>query len=157
MPQRILLSGPAGASKSALAREIINGSEELTIAADFQSVVAALLLLQRGPDGKYPARDERILPTAEYVRQAIISASISRELGLVVTNSDGNPERRRFLLDRMGEGAEERIIDPGEDVVKARLSDPVTGVLAPECTKALRRWYAIKPRLIAKRLREGGS
>ena len=53
-----LLSGPAGANKSALARRLLREASEPTVAADFQSIVAALLLLERGPDGKYPIRPD---------------------------------------------------------------------------------------------------
>ena len=51
----ILISGPAGSAKSQLARDLLREATEPTVAADFQSIVAALLLQERGPDGKYPA------------------------------------------------------------------------------------------------------
>ena len=144
MPNNILLSGPAGSGKSQLARELLRESNQPTVAADFQSVVVALLLLERGSDGLYPPRPEWILPIAEYVRQAIITAATERErgLGVIVTNSDGDPLRRRFLLDRLGADATERIVDPGEAVVRARLSDPVTGALSGPCAGAITRWYS---------------
>ena len=40
----------------------------------------------------------------------------------IVTNSDGAPARREFLLALLGPGAEERVLDPGIDVVTERLS-----------------------------------
>ena len=54
----VLISGPAGASKSALARQILAAARldgSLTVAADFQSIYAALALVERDPDGRYPA------------------------------------------------------------------------------------------------------
>ena len=45
----ILLSGPAGGAKSQVAIELIKNATGPTIAADFQSIVVALLQLQRGP------------------------------------------------------------------------------------------------------------
>ena len=111
------------------------------IAADFQAIVAALLLLERGPDGRYPVRPPWILPIAEYLRLAAIGTALGRDIDVVATNSDGSPSRRAFLLDRLGPGSSETVIDPGEDVVRARLSDPVTGELEDECASAINRWY----------------
>ena len=50
----VLLSGPAGAAKSALARRLLRESPELAAIADFQSVYAAISGDIRGLDGKIP-------------------------------------------------------------------------------------------------------
>ena len=136
----ILLSGPAGANKSALARRLLEESA-LAAIADFQLVYRALTDVERGRDGRYPLRNERLLPLTEYVRRAIISGAVDRDITVIATNSDGGPARRSFLLGQLGKGATERIVDPGEDIVRARLSDPETGVLSPECSSAIGRWY----------------
>ena len=104
----ILLSGPAGAAKSQLARQLLAESPGPMVAADFQSIVVALLLLERGPDGKYPLRPEWVLPMAEYVRRAVVTGAVNREIDVIATNSDGDPDRRRFLLQQLGPGATER-------------------------------------------------
>ncbi len=137
----ILLSGPAGAGKSALARQLFEEHAGLVVIADFQSIYAALTGDTRGPNGRYPLRDERLLPLAEYARRAIITGATAREIDVIATNSDGDPERRRELLGRLGAGATERIVDPGEDVVSARLADPATGELSDDCAQAIGRWY----------------
>ena len=137
----ILISGPAGASKSALARKLLAENPALAIAADFQSIYAALALVERDPSGRYPLRDARLLPIVEFVRRAILTGARGRELDVIATNSDGAPARRKFLLAELGPGAVERIVDPGEAIVTARLSDPVTGDLAEECAGAIARWY----------------
>ena len=158
----ILLSGPAGGGKSQLARDLLREATEPTVAADFQAIVVALLLLERGPGGKYPIRPRWVLPIAERVRQSVITAANERGINLVVTNSDGARARRELLLARIrgvrGESAVERIVDPdppriptaapprgrrsrGEELARARLADPITGVLSPECEKAIQRWY----------------
>ena len=137
----ILLSGPAGAGKSALARRLIAEAGHPMVAADFQSLVVALLQLQRAPDGRYPVRPVWVLPMAEHLRREVIDAAVSRDIDVVVTNSDGDPDRRGALLKRLGPGAGERIVDPGEDVVKARLADPESGELSDECDAAIGRWY----------------
>ena len=141
MPDRILISGPAGGGKSAAARKLIEEADEPTVLADYQSLTVALLALQRDAEGKYPARPAWILPTVEYLRRTTITQARERGLGIVATNSDGSPERRRFLLAELGEGAEERIIDPGREVVEARLADPATGELSEDCAGAIGRWY----------------
>ena len=138
----ILLSGPAGAAKSALARQLLAEHSGLAVAADFQSIYAALLLLERGPDGRYPLRDDRLLGITEYLRRAALSAARAREIDVVATNSDGDPERRAFLLRELGPGASERVVDPGREVVAARLAEPSTGELGPQCEGAINRWYS---------------
>ena len=137
----ILLSGPAGGAKSQVAIELIKNATGPTITADFQNLVVSMLALRRGPDGRYPVRPQWILPLTEYVRTAMVVGAINREIDVIFTNSDGNPERRDFLLTKLGPGATERIIDPGEDIVKARLADSITGELEPECSQAIGRWY----------------
>ena len=106
----ILLSGPAGASKSALARQLLAESRELSAIADFQAVYAAITGDVRGADGRYPLRDERLLPLTEYVRRAIITGAVARDIDVIATNSDGDPARRDFLLSQLGPGATERIV-----------------------------------------------
>ena len=115
------------------------------VAADFQTLLAALLLLVRLPNGRYPKRQESqaawLLPLTEYLRMTIIGAARDRGVDVVSTNSDGSPERRALLLSRLGPGATERIIDPGIDVVTARLSGP-DGGLDDQCVEAIGRWYS---------------
>ena len=137
----ILLSGPAGGGKSQLARELLRQSSEPTVSADFQAIVAALLLQERGPDGKYPLRPAWVLSLAEYLRRVIISSARKRDISIVATNSDGDPERRNFLLALLGPDSSERLVDPGRDVVVARLADTVTGELSDDCGKAIGRWF----------------
>ena len=137
----LLISGPAGAGKSQVARERLEAMDGPAVVADFQSLVVALLQQERGPDGTYPLRPEWVLPVAEHVRRTVIDAARAREISVIATNSDGSPERRRFLLERLGPGALETIVDPGEQVVKARLSGR-TGQLSRACEGAVKRWYA---------------
>ena len=139
----LLLTGPAGSGKTAEARRLLEASTEPMVAADFQTLLAALTLLERQEDGRYPPRRESqaswLLPLTEYLRQAIIGAAQDRGVDVVTTNSSGSPERRALLLSRLGPGAVERIIDPGLDVVTQRLS--VDGVLSEQCREAIQRYY----------------
>ena len=122
---------------------MLEAATEPMVAADFQSLYAALTLLERQADGRYLHRRESqaswLLPLTEYVRMAIIGAAQNRGVGVASTNSDGSPERRALLLSRLGPGAAETIIDPGIEVVTDRLS--VDGVLDPDCRQAIDRWY----------------
>ncbi len=140
----ILLSGPAGAAKSALARRLLAESSDLAAIADFQLIYRALTDVERGRDGRYPLRDDRLLPLTEYVRRAVIGGATARDIDVIATNSDGNPERRAFLLSSLGAGATERIVDPGRSIVQARLSDPESGELSDACDGAIERWYSRK-------------
>ena len=138
----ILISGPAGAGKSQAARKMQENSALPSLVVDFQSIYASLLLLERDSDGRYPerqGRDSYLLPMAEYVRRVTISAALTRELFVVATNSDGSRVRRGFLLDLLGPGAVEQIIDPGREVVVRRLS--TSGSLTEQCAQAVNRWY----------------
>ena len=114
------------------------------VAADFQALLAALLLLERLPDGRYPARLDSqaawLLPLVESIRQTVITFARDRDIDVVGTNSDGSPARRVYLLQRLGAGSAERIIDPGFDVVTERLSNP-DGTIDEQCVEARGRWY----------------
>ena len=139
----ILLSGPAGSGKSQEARRLLASASVPTIMIEYQELYASCLGLRRNPEtGRYPPRrpqDAFALPMAEYLRQAAISGALAQELDIVLSNSDGDADRRNFLLGRLGPGATERIIDPGIEVVTQRLS--VDGTLDPACADALARWY----------------
>ena len=146
----ILISGPAGAGKSEAARAARAEMSGPAVILDFQAIYAALLGIERGPDGRFPARlasDEFALATTEYVRKAAITGARAREIGVILTNSDGDPGRRAALLADLGPGAAESVIDPGEDEVMRRLSRPGVAKgsdgrrVSKQCRKAVGRWY----------------
>ena len=138
----LLISGPAGAGKSQLAREEMERSIVPSLVIDYQAIYASLLLLDRDDDGRYPEREGRhshLLPLAEYIRRAAITGAANRELFPILTNSDGDVLRRRTLLNLLGSGATETIVDPGREVVVTRLS--TSGSLSRQCSDAIDRWY----------------
>ena len=138
----LLISGPAGAGKSAIARLRRREMEQPAVLSDFQSVYASLTGDVRDESGNFPVRDEELLPLIERERQRIIRDAVEAEIGVVATNSDGDQERRSYLLGLLGADALEEVLDPGIDVVTARLSDPATGSLSTSCSSAIARWYS---------------
>ena len=134
-----LVSGPAGAGKSQEAKRLLDAATGPMVAADFQSILAALLLLERLPNGRYPQRNPAqaawLLPLTEAIRQTVITFAGERGIDVVATNSDGSPQRRAHLLQRLGPGATERVIDPGLDIVTRRLSGP-DGRVTDQCGEA---------------------
>ena len=52
----VLVSGPAGAGKNRLAREMMDASAGPGVLVDFQSLYAAALAIPRLPTGRYPER-----------------------------------------------------------------------------------------------------
>ena len=114
-----------------------------TVMIEFQDLYASVLGIRRNPEtGRYPARrpqDAYALPMAEYLRQAAVTGGIAQELDIVLTNSDGDADRRQFLLGRLGPSAREIVIDPGIEVVTERLS--VDGTLSDQCRDAIQRWH----------------
>ena len=99
----------------------------------------ALSGAQRGPDGRYPERiaGDPLIPLVAYIKATALRQAVERELdGFVTTSARADvPELERIT------GQPATVIDPGEDVVKARLADAVAGELSPECSTALSRWY----------------
>ena len=139
----LLISGPAGAGKSTVARAERELRPEPTVLVEFQELYAALLGLERLPNGRYPERnpaDEFVLPLTEYTRTVILNAARDRDISVVVTNSDGDQARRAEMLGRLGPAARERVIDPGIDVVRQRLAG-ADGQVSQQCNSAIARWY----------------
>lgn len=138
-----LLSGPAGAGKSRRGLVLLGALGLGAVLIDFQTLYAGLLGIQRRPDGRYPERrpqDAYALPFTERLRLTMIGLALAQELTPIVTNSDGNPQRRQFLLSRLGGDAQEEVIDPGLSVVRERLAGP-DGTVSAQCEEAINRWY----------------
>ena len=122
-----ILSGPAFSGKTQRARVLI---AELTaqgfqpFAADLQSILASLLLLERLPNGRYPERlddQEYAIAFAESLRTILIRIALDDDRPVVATISEP-PGRPRYaaLLALFGGQANEETIDPGIGVIVQR-------------------------------------
>ena len=139
-----LLQGPAGSGKSQAARDLLaNG--EATILADVTALWAALTGAVRDPEtGLYPERADADpgLAAARQVQERAVRVGLRDGESVVVTTSRrGQESRWAGVAIDSGALFSARTIDPGFDVVSARLADPVTGTLSGACSRALSRWY----------------
>ena len=128
--------GPAGAGKSQVIDNLRRPGQVLI---DYTGLYSAIGGVQRDASGRYPVRvdGDPLIGLVAALKDFAVEQAVGRELDGYVTSSS------RDDVDRLQEitGQTAVIVDPGEDVTKARLADPVTGVLSDECAKALRRWY----------------
>ena len=141
-----LISGPAGAGKSQLARDLLGQVQGQGAIVDFQAIYSALLLLRHRDDGRFPERDPadaHLLALAEYTRKAMISGALLMDIEIIATNSDGSPSRREYLRGLLGPGAVEVVLDPGRAIVEERLS--INGVLSQQCKDGISRWFSRLP------------
>ena len=144
MPSNVLVAGPAGSGKTQRLRELLAESPEPMVVADFTALFNAVRLVERLPDGTFPVRgpaDDVYLPIAEAMRLVAIDQARERGLRVATSSSDGDPDRRAALLERLGPDSVEEIVDPGPEIIRARLANPQTGELSPECGQAIGRWY----------------
>ena len=134
-----IIRGPAGGGKS---QEIAERQRPGEVLIDYTRIYVALAGVERGPDGRYPVREDgdRLLPVVAAIKTYAIREAARRELPGYVTTSDSRPEEIEKLRAAGATGPVETI-DLGEQVVRARLADPKSGQLSAECLKALGRWY----------------
>ena len=134
-----ILRGPAGGGKSQVIAARLRPGE---VVIDFTAIWAAVTGAVRGPDGKFPIREDNDprLALAEYLRMTAIRQASERELTGYVTTSDSRAEAVERLQAAGATGPVETV-DPGESVVRARLADAVTGQLSAQCELAVGRWY----------------
>lgn len=129
-----ILRGPAGAGKS-------QAIEPGILRADVTALWAALTGAVRGPDGRYPVREDGdpALRLALYLKAAAVAYAAREGLNGWATTSSSSPEAVERLREQGARGPVQTV-DPGEDVVQRRLAEP-NGELSPACEQAVRRWY----------------
>lgn len=136
------VAGPAGAGKSAVAvGHLRDGGADVLI--DTTALWAAVRQVGRGPDGRYPERldTDPALPLLAWAKTALTREALRRGLRVLKTSSTrADRDRDRALAADMGAEFAEEIVDPGEDVVRARLADD-DGTVSPACQAAVDRWF----------------
>ena len=134
----VIVRGPAGGGKSQYV-ERERGPGDLLI--DFTAIYVALAGVTRGPDGKYPIRESHdpLLGIVSAIKAFAIAEAARRELGGFVTTSSSAPGEVERLR-RLGADGPVTTIDPGEQIVRARLAGD-DGELSEQCRLALARWY----------------
>ena len=76
----LLISGPPGSGKSQIARterERMRSAGPV-IVADFTEIYRAMTLVERDAAGKYPLREDDLLPLVESTRQRLILSARDR-------------------------------------------------------------------------------
>lgn len=137
-----LIQGPAGGAKSQLVTELL-AAGEIDIVSDVTRLWVALSGVTRNPDGRYPVRldDDPALHTARYLQAVAVRRALEDSARVAVTTSRaGEVARWQRVAEDAGGVFTVRTVDPGEDVVRARLAE-ADGELSPECNKAVKRWY----------------
>ena len=141
----VLIQGPAGSGKSAVANDMLSAGE-VEVLLDTTALWATLSGARRGPNGRYPERAESDPSLAAALYLQTVGARFALEQGArvaVTTSRRGTEARWADVARAAGVEVNVRTVDPGEEVVRARLSDPETGILSEPCERAIGRWYQI--------------
>ena len=117
---------------------------EADLVVDFTLLYVALAGVERDAEGKYPVREDSdpLLPLVHAARAFVVAEGLRRGFRMLRTSSSStDADADRATAKRHGAAYREITVDPGEDVIRARLSDPETGELSAQCSTAVRRWY----------------
>ena len=141
----IRLAGPAGAGKSGRSRRMLAGGEA-DLVVDFTALYVALAGVERDGEGRYPVREDSdpLLPLVHAVRAFVTAEALRRGFRTLRTSSssaDADADADRATAKRHGAEYRQIVVDPGEDVIRARLADPETGEVSAQCSTAMQRWY----------------
>lgn len=117
----------------------------MEVVADLTSLWGAMSGAERGPDGRYPNRDDSdpliAAGVAAYVRRTVVRQALRQDLRVAVTSgTPGTAPEYAAIAEESGATFTQRTIDPGEEVVTDRLANE-DGILDPQCEQAIRRWY----------------
>ena len=119
-------------------------ASEVDVVADITPLWAAVRGIEREPDGKYPIRQDSDPAIrsglATYLRAVVVRQSLALGLRVAITSGSPRTAVKWQQVAREGDSLfSMKTIDPGEKIVRQRLA--VDGVLSPQCSEAVRRWY----------------
>lgn len=137
-----LIEGPAGGGKSEIAAELLE-SGAVDVLSDITALWVALAGVVRGPDGRYPERqdDDPALAVALYLQAVAVRFALAQGHNVAVTTSRaGQVERWQEVAEDAGAAFSVRTVDPGRSVIVARLT-AADGILSEACRRAIERWY----------------
>ena len=137
-----LIQGPAGGGKSQIAADLL-AAGGIDLLADITQLWVALSGVERDAEGRYPERedDDPALESARYMQSVLVRFALSLGANVAVTTSRRDQEERwQRAAEEADTEFEVRTVDPGEDVVRGRLTGP-DGQLSAACDRAIRRWY----------------
>lgn len=137
-----LIQGPAGGGKSQIAADLL-AAGGIDLLADITQLWVALSGVERDAEGRYPERedDDPALESARYMQSVLVRFALSLGANVAVTTSRRDQEERwQRAAEEADTDFEIRTVDPGEDVVRGRLTGP-DGQLSAACDRAIRRWY----------------
>ena len=137
-----LVEGPVGSNKSEVLRRLL-ADGDADVVADLTPLWAALRLIERDGDGKYPERlaDDPALLLALYTKGVIVRQALQRGLKAAVTTATPDQAAKwQAVADEVGVELERVTLNPARDVIEARLLD-ASGKLSAECSRAVERWY----------------
>lgn len=138
----VLVEGPAAGGKSQYVAEML-AAGEVDIQADVTALWVALSGAVRDATGRYPVRrdNDPALLLARYLQSVAVRQGLQEGFDVAVTTSQPHQgERWRILAAAAGATFSVTTLDPGVQVVTARLAD-ADGNLSAECQRALSRWY----------------
>ena len=137
-----LIQGPAGGGKSQIAADLL-AAGGIDLLADITLLWVALSGVERDAEGRYPEPedDDPALESARYMQSVLVRFALSLGANVAVTTSRRDQEERwQRAAEEADTEFEVRTVDPGEDVVRGRLTGP-DGQLSAACDRAIRRWY----------------
>ena len=137
-----LIEGPAAGGKSQHVEELVEAGT-VQVVADVTALWVALSGVKRGPDGRYPIREDEdpALHTARYLQAVAVRHALEQGADVAVTASRPGQAARWRKVGPTEYTLTVTRVDPGEEVVRERLALPETGELSPECQRAIDRWF----------------
>ena len=133
------VAGPVGAGKS---QHVEAERKPGDVLLDFTAIYVALSGVVRGPDGRYPERQDGdpLLPLTSAVLDFALQESVRRELDGFVTTATRSrvPDLERVTGERAV------FLDPGDDTVIERHYRRRNPSITRQCERALGRWYGPK-------------